>query len=181
MIRYSCFQFATPPLTGGSWFVRAAQLAGLGLAWPIHAVEPFSESNDGTTLRVSLARHPLDWLEQCYDAMKHNGVKRPRLRRFTELRLDSPGDFLRDYLDKLPGSISELYDEYRADTVLRIEDMPWALTELLEGLGIDPVLRDNATRMAVPTGEWKNAEVDPGLRRSLMNAERKISDAYDYF
>ena len=65
MIDYRIFQVACPPLTGAKWLVQAAQLCGLGPGFTEHIYGLFPKEHSGL-LRVSLVRHPCDWLTACY-------------------------------------------------------------------------------------------------------------------
>lgn len=177
MIDYELIQFACPPHVGAEWFIKTAQLAGFGPGFAHSAYEPFPPSrSSGTILRVSLVRNPADWLVEYFDnwclATNHVGP----LARLP--KVDWEG-FLCSYLQEHQGYIGRMYQGYESDTVLRIEDMPWALLELLRSLGIGEEYLNLVRRRrapACPVRQW-----DLGLRKRVLEAERETCNAYDYF
>ncbi len=175
MIDYSIFHFAAPPRTGVGWFIAAAQLAGLGPGFRHHAHVPFGRRVD--EFRASLVRHPCDWLASCYAA---KGRWSNGLAPFGRLDLRTWDGFVRSYLRRRRGAVGRLYNGYEADAVMRIEDAPWAMIELLEEFGVEKALRENCLLLdRKPSSRWRS-RWDDGLRREVLEAEREVCEKYDY-
>ena len=179
MIRYGSFDFACPPRTGTYWFIRAVQLAGFGPGFKDRAHAEFGPRRNGV-LRVSLVRHPCDWLASCYAPIKRKEPDANQLGRFVTLPSDSFHSFVSGYIEEMPGEVGRKYAEYRADVCLRIEDMPWAVLELLESLrGTMPhrrlvaELKPQNVSPSVP--DWN---VD--MRRVALDCEDVVAERYDY-
>ncbi len=180
MIRYPIFDFAAPPRTGVSWFLAAAQLAGLGPGFRHGAHVPFSGSVR-RGFRVSLVRHPCDWLASCYAVRASRGPSSNGMAFANCLDLGSFDEFVRSYLRKRPGAVGRLYNEYEADARLRIEDVPWSFIELMESFGIIKEMREKCVKLGrrSATPDW-NPRWDGGMRRAVLGAERETCDAHEY-
>jgi len=176
MIDYKLLQFAAPPFVGADWFVRALQLAGLGPGFVARAYEPFSEGGRIDTVRVSLVRHPLNWLWLVYDSVKDEGSA--RISSFhVNVNGKSFEEFVESYLDGQSGWITSMFSSYEADIVQRIEDQPDAFLELMEQFNVDGDL--SGCLYLKPMLEVKpicNDDLRIGLRRS----EHEIFERYDY-
>lgn len=187
MIDYTLFCFSTPPMTGSTWFVKAAQLAGLGWHKPAEAVVPFHSRCQcplkcGVNKpRVSLVRHPCDWLALCYMQLKTDS------RNYSNGDSPIPFDswpvrtfsaFVRAYLEERPGYIGELYAQYDSDVCLRVEDLPLAFGELMDSVGVDPLfnlyLYLNVRKPNLP--QW-----DRSLRYLVTREEGAIFERYEYY
>lgn len=180
MIDYTLFQFSCPPRTGTAWFIQAAQLAGLGPGFKRNAHAPFPAERKREVLRVSLVRHPCEWLASCYAALQEGGPDVGHLGRFARLNGASFDDYVRSYLREVPGAVGRLYAEYRADSFLRLEDMPWALVELLEAAGVPKVFRGMVSRLPRQNPSASTPRWDPSLRRRVLDAERRTLEDFDY-
>ena len=92
-------------------------------------------------------------------------------------RLDDTGgfkDFVEDYLDHCPGAVGRVFAQYRADSCLRLEDMPWALIDLLKSFGKVVSQRESGPSVVV-------YNIGDALYRLVMQAEANIVQRYDYF
>ncbi len=181
MIDYGIFNFSAAPGTGVDWFMKATQQAGLGPGFRHRATVPFHAEHDHKLLRVTLVRHPCDWLADCYTQREMFDNHQGLFSRFfiNSLGTDNGFDrFVSLALFHIPGAIGELYSEYKADSVMRIEDQPWALIELLNTLGVPKQMRDLVKQVKRDnvTQPW-----DKGLRRRVIEAEKELVDAYDYY
>ncbi len=184
MIDYDFFQFACPPRTGTAWFLKATQLSGLGLGFRQQAHIPFLGKRRPDTFRITLVRHPCDWLASCYSVIQRNEVDVDQLDNFRKFNHNSFDDFVLYYLRSNPGAIGRLYSIYteEADSCIRIEDMPWAFLELMETMEVPESLysrtktltRQNASPVrSLPI--W-----DRMLRRRVAEVEKETIDTYDY-
>ncbi len=179
MIQYDAFDFACPPRTGTSWWLRASQLAGLGPGFREHAQSLFSTRREGK-LRISLVRHPCEWLQSCYASILRKEPDINRLNWFCALPRESFDEWIMAYLDEPKTSVVENFNRYKADIVLRIEDMPWAFTELMESTGIDPALLDTIKKLP-PQNTSNDLPVwNTRLKNETMEKERKLMEQYDY-
>ena len=167
-IDYGYFHFAAPRLCGSVWFVQAAEAVGLGRADPRKAGELFDGEAGG--LRVSLVRHPCDFLATAFF-------------KITPIvgRVPSFDGFVRGYLWAQPGSVGRLYDQYIADTVLRFEDLPGAFEELAVTVGIDRRLAALCKMIPLPFQDLTLPRWNQALRARVMRAEADIILRYDYY
>lgn len=185
MIVYDGFYFASAPGTGEEWFVQAAQLAGMGPAFLNRVWDGFDEKRNGC-LRVSLVRHPWDWLKWYW--LEGQKINNPYLREFQPLTINQRDNtpcmftqFIANYLNNAPGAISRLVLSYGADTYIRIEDCPAAFLEFARSLGVNYALMRNRFYYtdASIIGEGKHFVNVQSL--SVLQAEREIVHAFDYF
>ena len=187
MIEYrNRFQFAAPRHTGGEWFVKAVRLAGLGSAWADQIYEPFPEKHNDL-LRVSLVRHPVDWLLNHWVV----GVDGNHVGEFASIPTDSSfREFLCQCLEH-PGAVGRLFQQYEADSVIRFEDLPLAFVELARMMGVDERLIGSSFFSRPPIEQimergdcrgTSSLESIPGwLRREVCNSEKWLLDTYDYW
>jgi len=189
------FEFAAPPRTGVHWVVRACREAGLML-FPNNgsvaaSLLPWPEQADTSSkgmLRVSLVRHPCDWLRSVYDIYRLAlYLGNPELTSLVQKLVIRSGcdfdQFVSDYLETKPGEISRIFNSYKADSRMRLEDMPWALVELLESFGVKQKSLDRV--MALPPQEkiliLNRSKWHPDLRQRVLDAEVKLCQDLDYY
>ena len=194
------FEFAAPPRTGVSWFVRACREAGLGmfgqkrfseelsigasfLQWLPHAERP--------RLRVSIVRHPCDWLKSIYEVLQ-TGKTEVRLgdglafRYFCaygfggqhEISFD---DFVIRYLDERSGLIGDIFNSYQSDVRMRLGDMPWGFVELLESFDVKQTVLDRVANVPIQGRIPLQIKWDPVLRRRLIESEAEFCQSLDYY
>lgn len=186
MIDYGAFQFAAPPGVGSRWVAKAAQATGLGWHNPRQAYMPFGPRTNDKQFRVSLARHPCDWLWNCYTLLARPDTPKEFLGKLTTLPCATAIEqgyfegFVRCYLHSTPGCLSELHLRYEADSVCRYEDMPWALVELLTSLGVSRGMTSNCAKMR-PHRVSHVFFLEPSMRVAVMAAEREMVERYDYW
>jgi len=185
-VEYPFFSFAAPPRTGCDHFIEACRIAGLGKTDRIDAIRHFPRNNDGKHLRVSLVRHPCQWLGSVYAALNDFGTESsPNMHgigtAFIVLDKSTFDDFVRSYLQMSPTGVSCLFDQYKADTRLRSEDMPWCLLELFETFEVPKVL------LGLVETYWRSKVFDvvpewtPHLYQQVLDAEWEFCEAYDYY
>ena len=194
MLQYELFDFACPERTGGLWFWKASQLAGLGIGFTrAYELEDapkiqtrFSRVNKDNKLRVSLVRHPCDWLASFYASFP----KRPKkgvcligpcpIAGF-DVHVEKILDYLENPRSCIGFSIKGMFNAYKADVVVRLEDMPWAYIELLESLGVGEEYRDNVRQLKPQNVSTNLPKWNPELRKRVMKAEKEMCDEYEYF
>ena len=182
MVDYTLFHFAAPPRTGVRWFLKAAQLIGLGPGFPHQAHMPFGPRGDnGRVLRVSMVRHPCTWLASCYSTIIRDGLQTNHVGKFAGLDLTSFDAFLQSYLRTIPGSVGELYNGYMADSCMRIEDVPDAFLELADSLEVPRSLSNLCRKLGRQDTTENPPAWDRRLWRRVLEAERDVTEAYDYF
>ncbi len=182
MIDYGIFQFASPPRTATTWFRKVAFRAGLGEMSAAGIHTPHEPRGD--VLRVSVVRHPADWLRSYYTTIQGGHVGVGCVDKFMNLakRSDCLNDFLVSYLAELPGAVGWMFDAYNADTILKIEDLPWAMQGVLEGAGVKrsqahkaiEISPQNVSRGVMPI-------MSPILRRDVVAAEADFCSEYEYW
>ena len=181
MIDFKTFFFAAPPRTGNAWILKACQTVGLGIKVAEDAHVPFpKERGKNELFRVSLVRNPTDWLRSCYTALANGELRSESVSAFGLLPRDSFSEFVQKYLYLMPGGIGNLFKCYKADSYLRIEDMPWAFLELLEGLGVPKALRDRCKELPKQNVSQYSPRWELQLRARVIQAERELCETYDY-
>lgn len=141
MIFYPRFRFATPPRTGSVWFVEAA--AAIGIGGPAHHTAvvhvPFPPlPPDPIRLpRVSLVRHPCDWLGSLFGSIYPQRVCEP-MNELCDLSIgigDSFNDFIRAVLTR-PGIVGEIFSHFQAEYTLRTDRIQEDVAKLCQHLEI---------------------------------------------
>lgn len=179
MIDYRILQFSSAPQTGEDWFVKSAQLMGLGPGFLDHAHNPFPVERNGSVYRVSLVRHPATWLAACFRIIKEETTN-GHLTNFRTLNDYCFEAFIHSYLKEMPGAVGRLFDAYKADSYMRYEDLPWAFIELMRSFEIPEQFMRFSSRLGRPMSHGLPT-IEPWMRKSVMNAERGVVEAYDYF
>ncbi len=175
MIDYKLFSFSCPPGVGGEWFVEAAELCGLGKVEIKQAYDPFN-GNQPNQLKVSLIRNPCTWILDCYDRLRCDDGD---VKLLMGLDANQPIDFFIDeYIRKTPGALGRIANRYEADTVLRIEDMPWAFVELIDLLDVPKIMRDRVIGLGKPKNLYSFRSQHAKM---VANMERELMERYEYF
>lgn len=179
MINFKLFEFAAPPRTGSTWFIHAMAAAGLVTDHKNQVHVPFPDAEQ-TAIRVSLVRHPCTWLRSYYGEIHPSILHVDCVDTFRKLPSSSFDDFVRKYLRRMPGGVDRMYSGYRADTVLRMEDYPWNVIDLLESVGIPKEKRESCLRLPIVNASGKLPYWKPALRERVLEAERRLLDRYEY-
>ena len=180
MIRYDRFDFAAPPCTGVGWFLDASQLVGFGPGFRCQAYIPFPPRRDYSRLQVSLVRNPVDWLAICHERIAAGQMHTNHLGRFESLDASSLDAFVAAYLAEIPGGVGKLYDLYKADVRVRVEDLPWAFVEFVESLGSSNGLVETVKRLSLP-GRPSAFDLSDDVQQGIIRAEKEVCNAYDYW
>src|SRR5690606_83320 len=134
----------------------------------------FPPDNPRRDFVITTVRHPYRWLVSYYLALKGGviGVKAVDVFAKHCREASSLEGFIRRYLNEIPGAVGLMFDAYEASSVLRIEDLPFCLTEFLSLLNcpwevrreIEQLSRQNCCRQIPP-------RADPVLYDMVMDAE----------
>ncbi len=174
MLDYGNFDFVCAPRVGVSWFLKACQLCGLGPSFP---KEP--KPHNGK-FRVSLIRNPVSWLESIH-AARRIGWDSVFLGKFRTLNVEANlEEYVWQYLQEIPGAIGELMLGYEADSILRIEDMPWGFLEFAAAVGIDPQFFPTIKMMGRTNASPFVLRMPKALANRVMVAEEVLSCDYEY-
>lgn len=179
MITYKLFEFATTPRTGTTWFMNAAYAVGLGNGFKsdVHLLFP---KQRGTLPRVTLVRHPCDWLRSYYQAIYPAKLGLPT-DVLSDFRDASDFDmFVRMYLRRRPGEVGRIFDSYKADVCLRTEDLNVSFPDFCVQLGMRAVQADKAKRIPRYNCTKQPAFWNPALHERVLTAEAHMLERYDY-
>jgi len=177
MIDFGLFHFGCAPFCDARWFSEMMLSIGhYGDGIPRDLETPFLSAAD-PKLRVSLVKHPKKWLEACFDAITIGAVE--DFAPFTELPIHSFDSFVRCYIKECPGSITTLFSKYEADTIMRVEDLPWGLVELLESFEIGEKRAHEITKIP-RSSHSPGHKIDSNLHDRLLDADFSYCERYDY-
>ncbi len=174
MIRFNRFCFAALPGTGVNWLLKAMQLCGSGIVLSDRAHEPF-ESVGPASLKLSLVRHPLDWLTWYFLLGRHKHY--PGLAEFEELDTGFYPIFLSQYLDRMPGKLTQLMLGYDGDSYMRYEDFPKSFLEFSESIDIEKEHLTHTHFQKFP----RTRAIPCYWNNRVMQAEKELVDEFDYF
>lgn len=180
MIDYNGFSFAAPPRTGSTWFVNACYCIGLGEKSRANSHVPPPKDWKGYT--VSLVRHPASWLVSyfsvleggkiqvdCVDALAHCYVR------------DDMMASLKKFLRLPKNTLTKMFDEYQANTVIRLEDFPWGPLEFFQSLGYEDKSDSVKKLRALNIGYGIGYELSARLRKRIIDHEPDMCERYEYF
>jgi hypothetical protein len=179
MIDLQLFQFSTAPRTGTAWLLKAASLAGLGDHSEDKAHQPHA-TGPSQLLRVSLVRHPCDWLASYYSGVHRRSTNSPA-DSFMQCDNSSFESFVRSYLRTMPGGVGQVFFAYNADSYMKLEDMPWAFAELLESAGVPRPLRQRIYDLKAQNCSSRRVSLKGKLRRQVLEAEERLVEEFDYY
>ena len=177
---FGLFQFASPPRTATTWIRQAAHEAGLQInrRTEVH----FPHADDHSALRLTCVRNPCDWVRSYYDEIYPGKIEVNTVDDLcTDKELHSFDDFVRHLLMK-PGSVSAMFESYKADVAIRVEDLPWAFVEFLESLGVPSVMAGRCVRINPMNVQLdrKRSVWNPSLKTRFMASEIEFLERYEY-
>jgi len=182
MIDYKKFQFASPPRTATRWFMSICNHLGLGdvSSAAVHVPPP---KDNPKVLMVTMVRHPYDWLVSYFYALQGGAIQVPCVDKFVPLARGAGSFryFIKSYLKRMPGEVGRMFAEYRASTVMRLEDFPWAVMEFFKMLDVEKHSIE-AIREFPAINTWEKTpftEYD-FLRMKVCEAETEFCDRYEY-
>lgn len=178
MIDFEYFEFATTPRTGTTWFMNAAAEAGLRHGCKADAHNPF-ENGSARKPRVTIVRHPCDWLRSFYVRIYPAKLSLPT-DNLSNIVANNFDDFIRAYLKSYRGEVGRIFDAYVADICLRTEELNSAFGELCDSVGI---IRTRIIRAQKTPPHNCSRELpfwNPSLRERVLDAEKDILWRYNY-
>jgi len=182
MIAYPGFMFAAPPRTGSTWFIHACSLYGLGDGIKSKVHIPFPDGSSNFT--VSLVRHPYSWLVSYYHALKGGAVNVVIVDKLCSIAATSETVevFILRYLDQMPGHVTMIFDEYKASTVMRLEDFPWAPLEFFASIALNKKgAQDVRALMPVNATKGEYHKPNKSLKCQVVDAEKELCERYNYY
>lgn len=181
MIRYEQFDFAAPPRTGTTWFLDAATRIGLGekSKFAIHKLFPEKERHV-QRMYISMVRHPVDWLMSYYHEIHPGSIQVDVVDIFQGIQANDPCEFMEKVVDQIPGSVGSMFSAYKADSVLRLEDLPWCALSLFETVGVKQRVAQMCNVLPKQNVSQKHFNIPDVLRRRVMESEADFCERYDY-
>ena len=192
MIQYPKFKFAfaAPPRTATTWFLKACSDLEIGHGTKTNLHIPPPEGWDGYL--ISLVRHPYDWLASYYLALEGGVIGVQCVDTFAiYARTCMHGclymkggvyNFIKTCVNDRPGKIGEMFDAYRASTVIKMEDLPWAAVEFFASLGIKRRKLKVIQNMNPQNSRKGHPHIpDEKLRKSVVRSERDFCERYEYY
>lgn len=136
--------------------------------------------SQGQTYRVTMIRHPCEWLRAYYTTIHRCYLDVPCVDVFHKLPATSFDQFVRGYLRNLPGAIGVMFDSYHADTFLRLEDQPTGTLELLEMCGHK--FKHNVLKFHTAANVARKLKPlwTPSLYEAVWQAEKYYAERFDY-
>ena len=179
MIHYDQFSFGAPPRSATSWFIKACTEVGLPDK-PEDFVHNIPTKVEEKRYIVSTVRHPYDWLRSYFHAVKNMQIK-PIYPFENHIHAATHNDFVRRVVLNDPGHICKLFDAYKASTVIRLEDLPWAAVGFFQTLGISRHKSEECRSLPkLNVGRNQIEKTDKYLRRMLVESEKDFCERYDY-
>jgi len=177
MIDFKLFQFASLPRTGVGWFLRATEAIGLKRSERREAFSEFTNLEDDDAYRISLVRHPCSWLLSCYKSIEAKDADHLMLSLNT-LPHETFEEFVRAYLQQLSGAYGMWMNMYKANSYLRIEDVPHTFEESMLMLNISYAMAQRCRGVAKLniSHSW-----NPTLHRLVMESEKELCETFDYY
>lgn len=183
MITYPQFTFASAPRTASTWFIKVCADVGLGEAQKAHVhVPPPPDWDVGSMLMVTMIRHPYHWLISYYTALQAGATGIDVVdHRFLKIAREASdvNRFVRLYLKRQPGAVGAMFDDYKATSVFRIEDLPWCVVEFLSSLEKEAVFASYLPPMNAYNGTPPRP--NPKLRAAVVAAEHEFCQRYEYY
>lgn len=177
MIRYTHFNFASPPKTGNIWFTDVVYFARIGIITSTPTYLPSESNNDFV---VSIVRHPLTWLKAIWDEGRNYLQKVPiaefaNILHFRE-KYATFDQFVME-VAKEEGIVGTVFNAYKPCSCMRLEDMPFAADEFLSGLGC-PIV--DACQDVLQKEMINVSGLDKSLRSAICRSESEFCDKYEY-
>lgn len=190
------FGFAAPCNVGALWFVKNLQ-ANLPLVGiPASEIDcPFPL--DYNKYALSIVRHPFDWLSEFYQRRPQKASRNKHIYelRCVTTRVRSFTNFI-EVCAKNKGCVANVFDAYKTTSVIRYEDIPWAVVEFLQTLGFSEEQSKAVLKEYLPFQLTINDSVEEPqafyeeklssselkrLRSLITNSERDYCERYNYY
>ena len=182
MIDYGPFRFAAAPRTGSTWFLNAMNTVGFqgGSKATVHIPH---KDEKCPTLRVSLVRHPCDWLRSYFTAIYPGNCGIPEVDTLLSIKADDFDTFINGYLWQHEGQVGRIFKAYHADSYIRTQDILYGTIDLLISVGVPlnkwdflspaPVNASVGPKHLLP--RWK-----PHLRQLVCKKEEELMENFNF-
>lgn len=175
------FEFSSPPRTATAWIEHVCALCYMHANGRTEIHRPPEGKKD--KIRISMVRHPVSWLHSYWTNIYPGKVSAKEVDIFADLPGLTFDEFIRAYLKEIPGEVGRMFTSYRADSYLRVEDLPNCWWEFAVTLRIPEVFLDkckntpvmNATNTKKPKPKWNRS-----LRRAVIRTEKEMLDHFGY-
>lgn len=132
---------------------------------------------------MSIIRHPYEWLESYYHAIRGVAVGVPCVDVFSQAARNAENfeAFVVQYLRDMPGAVSDMFIAYNAASVMRLEELRWATQEFFRSVGVEgDELRDVAELPPENVRKDVHRDKHKRLRREVCDADAEFCERYDY-
>ena len=182
MIDCQHFQFASPPRTGTSWFVQCVAACGWQHSSRMNVHQPPTEI-DANAYRVTIVRHPVHWLDSYYHSLQGGLVGVPDVDEFALLVRGTRDfdEFVMKVVDEKPGAVGAMFDSYKASTVMRLEDQPWAVLEFFDLFSATRDGKQRVRELGVQNNRKHINVISPKTWDAIMESESEYAEKYEYY
>jgi len=175
------FEFASPPRTATSWIEEVCAVCYMHPSRRTEIHRPPEGKKD--KLRITMVRHPVSWLNSYWTNIFPGKVSAKEVDIFADLPGLTFDEFIRSYLKEIPGEVGRMFTSYKADSYLRVEDLPGCWFEFAKTLRIPEVFVQkcletpvvNASSIKKPKPKWNRS-----LRRAVLRAEKDMLEHFEY-
>lgn len=180
MLEFKTFAFSAPFCCFGGSFLRLVSAAGV----PAPTGKWFFIPGVSVLPKVSLVRHPAQYLAHLFSSVKNGlvvGYDRDSCVKSLVERAEkcqNLDQFIAEVTTQ-KDTVLQVFLEHSADFVVRCEDLPLAVVDLLHSLGHTQVKEDCVRSLPVPTPV--HHEISKVSARLVAAAERNAFEQYDYF
>jgi len=173
------FILAAPPGTSPGWALKVLKKTKDS---GCDVILPFTEKHLGQKNKplVSFVRHPCTWLACVGDMVCSRDFPFVGLPFcMGDLKHTHLDSFLLCMAEEHKGVVTEFFDGYKAEIVIRYEDMPEAFFSFLESVSF-PIEEAVPNRGTLPyhSSIWNTKR---HLHNWIVENERDFCDRYDYF
>ncbi len=172
--------YAAAPFTEDEWFLDAYQKR-TGIR--VHASQTEPPPKGYTNFVTTTVRHPFDWAWLVYQYFSqwrgkisgHDAIDHYVTRAYQMT--------FRDFVEASgEGEIGSIFDSYRANRVMRAEDMPWCAVEFFDMVLSNTRTMDYTWHLT-PISVINTAVIPKRdeLRRIIVEKEQEFCDRYNYY
>lgn len=138
MLETAWFTFAAPPKCGCTWFLQVIGESGVPVPDKHASTRVHHPGRAGKKPTITFLRPFDDWLRSYYQNMRYRLVGRDSLvDSLQSLPWESFDGFCREYFDRMPKRVPQIFAEYSSDYALDLYKTPDSLLDLFDDLGVD--------------------------------------------
>lgn len=97
---------------------------------------------------------------------------------------ESSEEFIKTYLETVPGSLTDIFRRYSATSIIRLEDFPFSPISAFQSYGVrmsSEQVRDLESWRPVNSRKRRGPALDRGLIRDLIKSEEEFCESYEYW